>query len=149
MQARVNIPALSERTMRRHIVDSDFSNSWNIRVKSCGTFPHHSYFYFQLATLDHASKVHPKTMWWIKADGCDIVSGLKESLNVEWNGDADYGTTVVQNLYDLYRARLNSLDCLSLEKPIIDRWQAVTVSLKQEYTTLGEDVKVNVCLLYT
>ena len=32
IKAQVNVPALGERTMRRRIVDTEFSNSWNIQV---------------------------------------------------------------------------------------------------------------------
>jgi len=33
--------------------------------------------------LDEAAKQNPDAWWWIKADGCDINKGLKESSR-EW-----------------------------------------------------------------
>ena len=49
-----------------------------------------------MATIDHAVEVHPVAKWWIKADSCDIVSGVEESVRLERNGDAEYGTEAVQ-----------------------------------------------------
>ena len=54
-----------------------------------------------MATLDEASRLHPNARWWIKADGCDIISGLEESLRLEWNGDVDFGTSEVHVLYKM------------------------------------------------
>ena len=34
---------------------------------------------YRLLTLEEAHKIHPASRWWIKADGCDIVSGPGES----------------------------------------------------------------------
>ena len=34
-QARVNVPGLSERTLRRHIVDTEFSNNAKLQVNCC------------------------------------------------------------------------------------------------------------------
>lgn len=39
--------------------------------------------------LDEASKHHPNTWWWLKADGCDVVSGLAESMRGTWSGYVD------------------------------------------------------------
>ena len=55
----------------------------------------------QVVTLDKALAIHPDTRWWVKADGCDLVNGLEQSVKLELNGDADYGTSAVQELYDL------------------------------------------------
>ncbi len=68
-----------------------------------------------MATLDHAVEVHPEAKWWIKADGCDIVSGLEESVRLEWNGDA------VQELYHMYRTRRSAIDMLCTNQSIADR----------------------------
>ena len=43
--------------------------------------------------LDSAASVGgPNTWWWLKGDGCDLVSGLKESVRLEWSGDVDFNT---------------------------------------------------------
>ena len=39
--------------------------------------------------LDEAAKHHPNPWWWLKADGCDITSGLAESMRGVWTGDVD------------------------------------------------------------
>ncbi len=93
-----------------------------------------------MATLDHAIKVHPEAKWWIKADGCDIVSGLEESVRLEWNGDADDGTEVVQELYHMYRIRLSAIDMLCTNQSIVDRGPALIIILYEEYCKLEGDV---------
>ena len=50
--------------------------------------------------------------WWIKADGCDIVSGLHESVQLEWSGDVDLNDKVVQERYRKYISRLQVIDHL-------------------------------------
>lgn len=66
-----------------------------------------------MATLVEAHQVHPSAHWWIKADGCDIVSGLEESLRNEWNGDVDLGTGELQKMYDGYVKRLKRIQCVA------------------------------------
>ena len=67
-----------------------------------------------MATLEEAHQVHPSARWWVKADGCDIVSGLEESLRNDWNGDIDLGTGEWQKMYQKYLdhlERIQSLEC--------------------------------------
>jgi hypothetical protein len=42
-------------------------------------------------TLKKAKEANPQERWWIKADGCDIQKGLKESVRGTWAGDEDLG----------------------------------------------------------
>ena len=93
-----------------------------------------------MATLDDASRVHPSAKWWIKADGCDIVSGLEESVRLEWNGDVDYGTSELQLLYSSYRHRLDLIEKLSSDDPLEDRRQFVLENLQREYNVLCADI---------
>ena len=86
-----------------------------------------------MATIDHAVEVHPEAKWWIKADGCDIVSGLEESVRLEWNGDADYVTEAVQELYHMYRTRLSAIDMLCMNQSIVDRRPALKVHVHFKY----------------
>lgn len=60
----------------------------------------------QMVTLDEACKAHPNARWWVKGDGCDIISGLEESVNCDWNGDVDHGDGQLQALYQMYMDRL-------------------------------------------
>ena len=64
---------------------------------------------FQIATIEEAHRVHPSASWWVKADGCDIVSGLEESVRLEWNGDVDMGTGELQVMYQDYMGRLERI----------------------------------------
>ena len=52
--------------------------------------------------------------WWIKSDGCDLVSGLMESVAHEWNGDVDMGDGAVQQQHAEYIQRLKNVDKLVL-----------------------------------
>ena len=85
--------------------------------------------------------MHPSAKCWIKADGCDVVSGLEESVCLEWNGDADYGTEAVQELYNLYRTRLSAADKLCTDQPIQDSRQTLIIAINDEYNKLCDDVK--------
>ena len=99
-----------------------------------------------MATLDHAVEVHPEAKWWIRrnggsrADGCDIVSGLEESVHLEWNGDADYATEAVQELYHMYRTRRSAIDMLCTNQSIGNRRPALITIVHEEYGKLEGDV---------
>ena len=89
-----------------------------------------------MATLVEANQAHPLASWWIKADGCDIVSGLEESLRNEWNGDVDLGTGELQKLYDGYERRLKRIKSFATLSP-----QEALGVLLQEKADLAEDLK--------
>jgi hypothetical protein len=44
----------------------------------------------------------PNGRWWIKADACDVRSGLMESMRQNWLGDCDLGDGKVQALHQKY-----------------------------------------------
>ncbi len=90
--------------------------------------------------MDEACRFHPNVKWWLKADGCDIVSGLEESLRHEWNGDIDCGTPEVEILYSLYRRRLEALDKMVSDTPLESRRQILVETLRQEHYTLLADI---------
>ena len=53
--------------------------------------------------LDSTASVGgPNTWWWLMGDGCDLVSGLKESVKLEWSGDVDVNTGELQQSYRDY-----------------------------------------------
>lgn len=56
--------------------------------------------------MDEAARVHPKSWWWIKADGCDIVDGLGESVRGEWSGDVNLDQKALKQLRLDYEERL-------------------------------------------
>ncbi len=43
----------------------------------------------------------------MKGDGCDLVSGLKESMRHEWSGDVDLDTGDLQQEFKAYRDLLD------------------------------------------
>ena len=60
----------------------------------------------QGSVLDEAAKVHPNSWWWIKADGCDLVTGLVESVRGEWSGDVNLHQEVLESLRRKYQERI-------------------------------------------
>ena len=93
----------------------------------------------QIATLDEASLQHRKESWWIKADGCDLVSSLEESVRLEWNGDVDFGDGKLQQLFKSYHQRLCGLEDLS---KLSSNPQLVLMALKLEGNFIINDLKL-------
>ena len=58
-----------------------------------------------MEALRQAKKSNQDGRWWIKADACDVRSGLRESMLGEWAGDEDLGSGALQLLYKEYRSR--------------------------------------------
>ena len=56
--------------------------------------------------MDEAAGINPDAWWWLKADGCDIVKDLKESVKLQCSGDVDLADDSLQNKYDDYVKRL-------------------------------------------
>ena len=83
--------------------------------------------------LEEAHRVHPSARWWVKADGCDIVSGLEESLRNVWHGDVDLGTGELQVMYQKYLDRLKRIQSSSV--------QDMLYVLLQEKVDLVEDLQ--------
>ena len=74
-------------------------------------------------------KANPDAMWWIKGDGCDIVPGLCELVQLKWSGDVDLNDGKVQNDYKLYKSKLDFMSGLGLGS-------------RQERSTNQADLKV-------
>ncbi len=85
--------------------------------------------------MKHIYAAHPSARWWVKADGCDLVSGLEESVRQEWNGDVDMGTGELQALYKEYMDRLSRV--LSL---LNSRVQDIQNMLREERQHLNQDI---------
>ena len=51
----------------------------------------------QFHILDQASQAQPDVWWWIKADGCDVLPGLGESVSGIWSGDVDHNNGALQS----------------------------------------------------
>jgi hypothetical protein len=90
--------------------------------------------------------LHPKTRWWIKADGCDVVGGLEE---LEWNGDIDLGTGELQKMYHTYQDRLKRVKSVTRNIFVLAERYYLIQSLKQERDDLKEDLTfIDQCKLY-
>ncbi|XP_064390678.1 uncharacterized protein LOC135338466 [Halichondria panicea] len=123
----VNIPALSARTIQRGIASSDFTITSDIQV----------------ASIEQAAAQLPGSRWWIKSDGCDVVSGLMVSMKNMWNGDVDFGDGLLQKQYSDYLKRLEFIDNLSVcdEIMLISNLQNVAVQLKEDGTCVDSALR--------
>lgn len=69
----------------------------------------------QTLLLDSAVKANPHAIWWIKGDGCDVVPGVCESVDVKWSGDVDLNTGELQKSYQAYRTELEFISEIGLK----------------------------------
>lgn len=90
----------------------------------------------QVASIEQAAAQLPGSRWWIKSDGCDVVSGLMVSMKNMWNGDVDFSDGLLQKQYSDYLKRLEFIDNLSVcdEIMLISNLQNVAVQLKEDGT---------------
>ena len=105
----MNIPALTERTLRREIAGTSFTTGAEIQVNTTNFNIYRACLLSQMATLDEAVRILPEATWWIKADGVDVMSGLRESVNLKWHGDADLNDGSVQKMHAAYLNHLETL----------------------------------------
>ena len=113
IQARTNVPGLSECTLQRRIASSGILTGSGIQVISlwaslseiivCG-----------VVMLDAAAKAKPNALWWIKGDACDVIPGLCESMQLKWSGDVDLNNGNVERDYQQYKSRLQMVSTLGL-----------------------------------
>jgi len=78
----------------------------------CLSSPLHS----QVPALKRASAEQPGGQWWIKANSCDLTSGLMESMHGIWNEDVNLADGKVQELNQMYRDRQTSCNELGLKE---------------------------------
>lgn len=93
-----------------------------------------------MTTLDEACKSNPTGRWWIKGDGCDLVSGLEESLRLEWHGDIDFGTGDLKACYQAYRDRLKRIDSIVTDLFVDENRIMLLKYLYEEDNQLTEDI---------
>ena len=72
--------------------------------------------YAQTVVIDEAAKAHPNSWWWVKADGCDLVSGLGESTRCVWSGDIDLNDGELSKLRESYQKRLDFIGGTGLDE---------------------------------
>jgi len=56
-----------------------------------------------MAVLDEVAHSSPDACWWLKADGCNITKGLKESVKLQWSGDADLNVPYKNSTESTYK----------------------------------------------
>ena len=69
----------------------------------------------QTATLDEAADMLPDAVWWLKADGVDVVAGLGESVRLEWSGDVDLNDGTLQANHEAYLQHLKFIETIGLK----------------------------------
>ena len=93
--------------------------------------------------LDTAHRCNPDCNWWLKGDGCDILSGLGESMRLQWSGDVDLNTGNLQREYEFYRSLLNFISSLSLNVSLPEDLQKCSHILLEEKEFLVKGVFIN------
>ena len=93
--------------------------------------------------LDTAQRCNPDCNWWLKGDGCDLVSGLGESMHLQWSGDVDLNTGNLQQEYESYRSLLNFISSLSLDVSLPKDLQKCSHILLEEKEFLVKGVFIN------
>ena len=146
LQANVNIPGISESTIRWKIQKMDFTADAQIHVYIITVFLnlftsnniYKSLFYVQKAALYCAATSSPDAHWWIKADGCDITRGLTESQKGKWGGDVDLCDGHLQALYSEYQSVLQESDTLGQIEPLTV--QVVLTQLENVRGTILQEI---------
>ena len=67
-----------------------------------------------MLVLDSTTKKNPNATWWIKGDGCDIVPGIYESVNIVLSGDVNLNDGELQKAYQQYRKQLEFISGIGL-----------------------------------
>ena len=60
------------------------------------------FLFLQTQVLDKGAKHHPHSWWRVKADGCDLISGLAESTRGVWSVNVDINDGTLNKLYQEY-----------------------------------------------
>lgn len=68
----------------------------------------------QNIALDEANKASPGSYFWIKADACDVLPGIQESVKSEWNGDVDLNDGKLEQAYSQYKQISSKIALLGL-----------------------------------
>ena len=135
----MNIPAPSVRTIQRKMAACNFDADASIQVRMSMILIIISSCNIQLAVLDEAARSYPEVCWWAKSNGCDVTSGLRESVDHKWSGDVDLGDGKLQALFLEYTDRQKFISNFGLG----DREARWTVSY--DYDELLQEIKPDLC----
>lgn len=88
-------------------------------------------------------------MWWLKADGVDVVSGLGESVRLQWSGDVDLNDGSLQRSHEAYIQRLKFIEKIGLKERITLHSDVTSLetSLKDDLTFLLSGTVTNEILI--
>lgn len=96
-----------------------------------------------MSVLDEASRTHPNSWWWVKADGCDLVEGFGESTKLDWSGDVNLNDGQLQKKYKHYRKRLDFISGVGLHK------RRDVNTLLHDLGVCAKDIKEDICFIST
>lgn len=74
----------------------------------------------------------------MKADGCDLVAGLAESMKGVWTGDVDLNDGDLDNQYKEYTSRLLSIRNLQYSA---ERRSILAHDLREQFLKLQKDLE--------
>lgn len=81
--------------------------------------------------LETAHKGNPDCNWWLKGDGCDLISGLGESMRLQWSGDVDLNTGSLQQFYQSYRSLLDFVSSLHITAEHLKKCSSILLQEKE------------------
>lgn len=88
----------------------------------------------------------------MKADGCDLVSGLAESTKGLWSGDVDHDDGKLQEQYKQYHKRLLSIQDLKYSNSecslLLSNLQSHFHSLQKDREFLNESEKYYIIVAF-
>lgn len=90
--------------------------------------------------MDKAAILHPNAVWWIKGDGCDVVTGLGESVSNLWSGDVDLNDGKLNEMYDIYSKRLSFIASLGIERHGIQE-------ILEDVIKIEDEIKIDISFL--
>ena len=97
-----------------------------------------------MSTLDEAARLLPDAVWWIKADGVDVVPGI---VKLEWSGDVNLNDGKVQKMREAY---LNPLSCIATLRmgstgDLQHQLSTLEAELFEDLTFLSSGMVLRVC----
>ncbi|XP_071126583.1 uncharacterized protein [Mytilus edulis] len=96
LKARVNIAAVSKRTIQRRTSTSEFTTTPKI----------------QTPAVKSITESNPNGRFWLKLDGTDVKESLQHSVKDIWNGDVDLNDGQLDVLRTEYQSRLTWINSI-------------------------------------
>lgn len=117
------MPGLSVRTLKRDIQKSGMCTGSAIQViiiQVCCLYMHchiHACMFVDPNARCCCTEQLQQCVVVAQGDGCDLVTGLQESVKSKWYGDVDLNNGKLQVQYTAYKALLAFLFCVGLDVP--------------------------------